>query len=264
MKLLETVKFVEQKTSLKPKIGIILGSGLGTFAENFSQKNILNTSEIPNYPKSNVEGHGGKIIFGKIKNIPILAFQGRVHYYESGILENVLFPIYFAKEIGIKTLIITNASGGINNFFSPGDLMLINDHINLTFLNPIQNLEKKNFQKKSYDENLKKIAETSAIKLKIKLQKGTYIGVTGPSYETASEIQMFKKIGADAVGMSTVNEVILAVNLGIKVLGISCITNLATGISSKKLSHKEVTETGNKVKHQFEKLITKIIETINV
>ncbi|MBS4029239.1 MAG: purine-nucleoside phosphorylase [Ignavibacteriales bacterium] len=279
--LRESISFIQKKTSLRPTIAIVLGSGLGDFGESLSNKTVIDTSTIPNYPVSTVEGHKGKLIFGKLKNIPLLAFQGRIHFYESGNLGKVLYPIHVAHSLGIKTLIVTNAAGGINKNFTPGDLMLITDHINLTFLNPLSSIENNyelritNYESTSsnlksqisndtfYNEQLCEFAERVALNAKIKLQKGVYCGLQGPTYETAAEIQMLKNFGADAVGMSTVNEVTLAVNYGMNVVGFSCITNLGTGISLTKLSHAEVTETGNRVKKQFAKLISLLIEEIN-
>ncbi|MEK7262936.1 MAG: purine-nucleoside phosphorylase [Bacteroidota bacterium] len=267
----QSVSFIKKQTTLLPKIAVVLGSGLGDFAENLSHKKIIDTHDIPNYPLSTVEGHKGKLIFGKQNSVSLLAFQGRVHFYESGNIEKTLYPIHVAHLLGIKTLLVTNAAGGINKNFSAGDLMLIADQINLTFQNPLfantlLSAEKINIRATShpfYDNSLCSIAEKIALQEKIKLQKGVYVGVTGPTYETASEIQMFKKMGADAVGMSTVNEVALANYYGMKVVGFSCITNLATGISPTKLSHEEVTETGNRVKKIFAKLISTFIQELS-
>ena len=269
----ESTDFIKSKTILKPTIAVVLGSGLGDFCEGLSKKTFIDTSTIPHYPVSTVEGHKGKLIFGSLNNIPLLAFQGRIHFYESGNLEKILYPIRIAHSLGIKNLIVTNAAGGINKNFTPGNLMLITDHINLTFLNPLErraeNGEQENSHRIShiahrslYDEQLCKLAEQVARTEKIKLQKGVYCGLQGPTYETATEIQFLKKIGADAVGMSTVNEVALASHLGMNVVGFSCITNMGTGISLTKLSHAEVTETGNRVKKQFAKLISLLIGEI--
>ncbi len=263
--LKQSIDFIQSKTKLKPTIAIVLGSGLGDFGDGLKNKTVIDTSTIPHYPISTVEGHKGKLIFGKLKNIPLLAFQGRIHFYESGNLEKVLYPIHVAHSLGIKTLIVTNAAGGINKNFTPGNLMLLTDHINLTFLNPLHQSEKSktnNSNHNFYNEQLQQLAKHVALKNKIPLQQGVYCGLQGPTYETAAEIQFLKKIGADAVGMSTVNEVTLAANCGMNVVGFSCITNLGTGISPTKLSHAEVTETGNRVKKQFAQLISLLIKEI--
>lgn len=260
-KLKESIRAIRKETRLIPRIAIILGSGLGEFADSISQTRIIDNRSIPHYPRSTVEGHSGRLIFGKIKKIPVLAFQGRVHYYETGNVETILYPIRVAKALGIRKLIVTNAAGGINKGFVPGDLMLIADQINLTFeygsvIKPGK--PKKPLYDLEYQERIKEVA---ALK-KIPLQTGTYCGIKGPSYETASEVRMLGGLGADAVGMSTVNEVSLAVGLGMRVAGFSCITNFATGISAQKLSHDEVTEVANKVKHTFGDLINAVIGAI--
>ncbi len=249
---------------MKPENGIVLGSGLGGFAEHLNIDTIIDTSEIPHYPKSTVEGHRGKLIFGKLGSKPILALQGRVHYYETGDLGTILYPIFLVNTIGVKKIIMTNAAGGVNRFFHPGDLMLIKDHINLTFENPLKYSYNKNKQKINsiYDTNLiHKILDISK-KINVTLREGVYVSVKGPSYETASEVEMVRRIGGDAVGMSTVNEATLARNLGMKVAGFSCITNYATGVTGAKLSHAEVTEVANMVKEKFTKLISGILKSI--
>ncbi len=258
----ESVKFIHSKTKLHPELGIILGSGLGNFAESLAVNKVIDTADIPHYPISTVEGHKGKLVFGKLNSIPLLAFQGRVHYYESGNLESILYPIRVAQKLGIKTLILTNAAGGVNKSFSAGDLMVLSDQINLTFENPLKEAKTNSRHTPVYDPELLKIMVKTAAGKKIKIQQGIYCGVKGPSYETASEIEMIRLIGGDAVGMSTVNEASLASALGIRVAGISCITNLATGILDAKLSHAEVTEVADKVKFTFEDLLKGIIENI--
>lgn len=215
--------------------------------------------DIPHYPLSTIEGHRGRIVFGKINAVPLLAFQGRIHFYETGGLETVLYPIHVACALGVKNIIVTNAAGGVNPKFSAGDLMMITDHINLTFELPVTQRDSSMSSRSLYDEHLRSNAGAVAKQQGINLQTGIYCGVTGPSYETAAEIQMVKNIGADAVGMSTVNEVSLAVSLGMKVLGISCITNLATGVGTTKLSHQEVTDVAGKVREKFSELIRGVI-----
>ncbi len=268
--------FIRTQTLLKPSIAIVLGSGLGDFAEQLEDQVAIRTSTIPFYPRSTVHGHEGKIVFGKLGRVPLLVFQGRVHLYETGQLETILYPVRIAKALGIKTLIMTNAAGGINNKFSPADLMLITDQINLTFQKPLEDLalgppeRLKPFSRARitdfglYDEKLQRVITNVAKKGKIALRRGVYCGVEGPSYETAAEIRMIRTIGGDAVGMSTVNEVSLASRLGIKVAGISCITNLSTGMSASRLSHKEVTEVASKVKRKFSSLIGEVVRLVHL
>lgn len=260
----ETISYITSITKLKPKVAVILGSGLGDYAENLEVKASIDTSKIPHYPHSTVEGHKGKIIFGLLNKKPILAFQGRVHFYETGTLNTILYPILVAYKIGVKTLIATNAAGGVNRQFHPGDLMLIKDHMNLTFLNPLSVISKvsKVSCNPIYDSGLNKLIIRSAEKENIPLREGVYVGLKGPSYETASEVEMVHRIGGDAVGMSTVNETTLAHALGMKVAGISCITNYATGVTNAKLHHSEVTAVANMVKQRFSDLITSILTNI--
>ncbi|HOV99466.1 MAG TPA: purine-nucleoside phosphorylase [Bacteroidota bacterium] len=254
----EAFTYIRSKTTFSPKIGIILGSGLGELSNIVQSKYVFSSSEIPKYPRSSVVGHDGKIILGAIqeqkkKSPPLIIFQGRIHYYESGSLDSVIAPIQLAYRLGIKYLIITNAAGGINSYFAPGDIMLIRDIINLSFMSigkqssfssTVYRKSTNNFPDKKLVSQLEKCALIE----KVPLRHGTYCWLQGPSYETAAEIQMLKRIGADAVGMSTVPEIYTALNLGIKVAGISLISNLGTGISPTKLSHSEVTESANKAK----------------
>jgi purine-nucleoside phosphorylase len=264
--LSKSIKYIASRISAKPRIGIILGSGLGDFGTRVSDPVVIPTAQIPNYPVSTVHGHSGRLIFGKIKNSgressEVLVFQGRVHFYESNSLERVIYPIEVASALGITTLLITNAAGGINRNFVPGDLMLIRDYINLTFENPLVGKAIRASERIThyFDHDLMELAKRSARGLQIPIKEGVYCWTKGPSYETAAEIRMMEKLGADAVGMSTVPEVMTAVHLGMKVLGISCITNLSTGISQSKLSHDEVTETANLAKNNFTSLVSDIL-----
>ncbi|MBI4548711.1 MAG: purine-nucleoside phosphorylase [Ignavibacteriae bacterium] len=258
----ESVRFIRSKVSIRPRIAIILGSGLGDFADTVVNKKTFETSRIPHYPQSNVEGHSGKLIFGKLSHVSVLAFQGRIHFYETGNLESVLYPIRLAHGLGIKTLIVTNAAGAVNRQFNPGDLMLITDQINLTFENPLRHLRLPIANLQLYDVKLQKLILQVAKENKIDLKQGVYCGIKGPSYETAAEIEMIRRIGGDAVGMSTVNEVSLAVALGMRVAGISVITNLSTGITTEKLSHLDVTEVATRVRKVFANLMSRVIEKI--
>lgn len=260
--IIESVRFIRSRTSLTPSISIVLGSGLGDFAERLTQKIMVKTSMIPCYPRSTVQGHEGRIVIGHLHRVPLLVFQGRVHFYETGDLAAVLYPIRIAHALGAKILIITNAAGGINETLSPEDLMLITDQINLTFQRPMQGLRYGMPNSELYDVRLQELIASVAKRRRILLQRGVYCGVGGPSYETAAEIRMISKIGGDVVGMSTVNEVSCAVRLGMKVAGISCITNLSTGISAARLSHKDVTEVANAVKQKFSELIEGTVRDI--
>lgn len=266
----KALDYINSKISLlniKPKTGIILGSGLGETAEEI--KGIaIPYSEIPGFKSSEVRGHEGKLIIGELCSEPVIAMQGRLHYYEGNTLEEIIYPVRIMKLLGIKKLIVTNAAGGINKNFSPGDLMIITDHINMLGTNPLVGRNNDEFGTRfvdmtyAYDKELINIAETTAKELNIKTQKGVYAAMTGPTYETPAEVRMLRIIGADAVGMSTVPEVIAANHAGIKVLGISCITNFAAGIKDKPLSHEEVIETADRVKKDFKALVKGIVERI--
>ncbi len=263
-KLKESVDFIRSKTKAKTNIGIVLGSGLGDFAESLTNKVIIPTETIPHYPVSTVVGHKGRLVFGKIGKANLLAFQGRVHFYETGDLNTILYPIRVAHALGVNTLILTNAAGGINKLYKPADLMVIVDHINLTFENPLRgyNIIPTHTNIPKYDPKLQDVLMEVSAKHGIALQRGIYCCVKGPSYETVAEIQMIKSFGGDAVGMSTVNEVTLATALGMRVAGISCITNFAAGIKDLKLSHHEVTEVANLAKAKFSKLLTETVKKL--
>ncbi len=256
------VEFIHARAPGLPALGLILGSGLGDFADSMPEAVSIPAADIPNYPSPTVEGHKGRLVFGKRKRGDfVLAFQGRTHFYESGDADPVLFPIRLAQRLGISSLVVTNAAGGINRQFAPGDLMVIADQINLTFeyVTPING---KAMNCRIFDDGLIKLARTTASSLGINLKQGVYAGVKGPSYETAAEIEMIARLGGDAVGMSTVLETVVAWALGMRVLGISCITNKATGIGQSRLSHSEVTDVANRVKKDFTALLSAIIESI--
>ncbi|KAB2926434.1 MAG: purine-nucleoside phosphorylase [Bacteroidetes bacterium] len=262
----DSIKYIRSKVTSQPTVGIVLGSGLGDFGEQVVDPVIINTRDVPNYPVSTVHGHSGKLIFGTIRDdkrcsAQLLVFQGRVHFYESNSLERVIYPIDVANALGVTTLLITNAAGGINRLFQPGDLMLIRDYINLTYENPLigRGIRAGERMAGCFHEGLLKDALTAAKELHIPVQEGVYCWTKGPTYETASEIRMMQRLGADAVGMSTVPEVMTAAHFGMKVLGISCITNMATGITGQRLSHDEVTETANMAKAHFTSLVREIV-----
>lgn len=259
----DSVKYIREQCSLAPRIGVILGSGLGDFAETLPNRTAISTTDIPHYPVSTVEGHKGRLVFATLNGKPLLAFQGRKHLYETRDLTVVLYPIHVAHALGIKTLIITNAAGGVNRNFVPGDLMILSDQINFTLQRAPSSFAPLAPRKPIYTPALIAKAEQAARASGISVRKGLYAGLRGPSYETASEIEMLARLGADAVGMSTVFEASLAASLGMDVLGISCITNLGTGISATKLDHAEVTEAGNRVKPMFAALLSATIDLID-
>jgi len=263
--LTETVDFIHAHCRQKPVLGLILGSGLGAYADSFSNSVILPYSNIPHFPQSTVPGHPGNLIFGSIEGIPCIALQGRIHLYEGHSMRDIAFPIRLLKYLGISLLIVSNAAGGINPEFQPGDLMLITDHINMMGSNPLIGGDSDQpgllfpDMSEAYDLHMREIALEAARSKDITLRQGVYVGVSGPSYETPAEIRMYRTLGADAIGMSTVPEVIVAVRNGIRVLGISCISNMAAGMSAEKVTHNEVLETTDQVSDKFFSLLNNII-----
>ena len=263
-KIQETAAYLKGKMHTSPETAIILGTGLGSLANEITEKYEIKYSDIPNFPVSTVEGHSGKLIFGKLGNKDIMAMQGRFHYYEGYSMKEVTFPVRVMRELGIKTLFVSNASGGTNADFEIGDLMIITDHINYFPEHPLRG---KNIpygprfpdMSEAYSERMQQIIKKEAQKLGIPLKEGVYLQLTGPSYETPAEIRMYRTCGADAVGMSTACETIAARHMGIEVCGISCITNLAAGMTSQHLNHQEVQQTADRVAEQFQELLTGII-----
>lgn len=257
----ESGSFIKEKIQRAPDIGLILGSGLGSLADELKNPVVINYSEIPNFPISTVEGHDGELVFGELEGKSILCMKGRFHYYEGYALEEVTLPIRVMSYIGIKNLIVTNAAGGINLGFKPGDLMIISDHINISGLNPLRgpNMDEMGVRFPSctnvYTKEIRQIAKKAVKEIGIELQEGVYAYCPGPTYETPAEIRAFRVLGADAIGMSTAPETVVAVHCGMKILGISCITNMASGILDKPLSHEEVFETAMKTKEKFIKVI---------
>lgn len=264
----DLIEHLNKIAPFTPQVAIVLGSGLGNFAESVNVIKSISTSELPGYPPSTVEGHSGKIIFARSEEKKLLLFKGRIHYYEGYKINECILPVFISHKLGCNKIIFTNAAGGINKDFSPGDLMLANSFngINikkeLTDLIGIATGEMKNNLVDFESSSLNKIIKQAAEKEKINLKEGTYWFSKGPSYETPAEIKMMQKYGGDAVGMSTVQEIIFALALGMEAASISCITNLAAGISSTKLSHEEVTETADRVKTIFERLVKCIISLI--
>lgn len=254
----ESSNYLRKRFNRRPDLVVVLGSGLGSFADTLEERVVVRQAEIPDYPVSSVEGHKGQLVLGTLGEATVLALQGRVHFYESRDLDSLLHPIHVAAELGARTLVATNAAGGINRQFTPGDLMLITDQINLTQLS----LSKSTNNHVLYSARLVNIIADTAREHGIPMRKGVYVGLKGPSYESKAEIAMLSTIGADAVGMSTVMEVSLAAALGMEVVGISCITNLGTGIASGKLSHEEVGEVAAKVKERFGTLLSASIRRL--
>jgi purine-nucleoside phosphorylase len=260
-KIQEAAEAIRKRHSERPVIGLILGSGLGSYAESLSCRTEISWNEVPHFAGATVAGHGGKMVLGETGGVPVAALQGRVHYYEGHEMSRVVFPVRVLAALGIRQLIVTNAAGGINMAFSPGDLMLITDHLNLMGTNPLigPSLEPLGPRfpdmSEAYDPGMRTMAVEAAEEIGLELEQGVYVGVSGPSYETPAEIRMYRLMGADAVGMSTVPEVIVANQMGIRVLGISCITNMAAGILNQKLSHQEVMDTTERVKEEFAALL---------
>lgn len=261
----ESINYLDDVTNFKPDIGIILGSGLGSFTDVINVNTVIETNKIPNYPVSTVPGHEGALYFGNLDSKKILAVKGRVHYYEGYSMPVVAFSVNLMSALGVKYLIVTNAAGGINSTFEPGDLMVIRDHIGFYFDNPLIGASVDNESSRfvdmasAYDPELIELAVNTANRIGISLKSGVLFAASGPTYETAAEIKMIKTLGGDAVTMSTVPEVIVAKQKGLRVLGISCISNMATGISKSKLDHGEVTATANRIKDKFMQLVREII-----
>ncbi len=264
----EAAEYIRSKYPIEPEIGLVLGSGLGVIADMVQDGVVIPYEDIPHFPVSTVEGHAGELLLGTVSGRHVLLMKGRFHMYEGYSVETVSFPIRVMKALGVKILLVTNAAGGINTSYNVGDLMLIKDHINFTFRNPLIGPNHSELgvrfpdMSEAYSRRLRDIAKTVASEQGQKLQEGVYIGLLGPSYETPAEIRMMRTLGADAVGMSTVAEVLVARHAGIEVLGFSCISNMAAGILDQPLSHQEVMETTERVKQTFLKLIVGIIPRI--
>lgn len=249
--LKESLNFIKSRVDISPEIGVVLGSGLDYLVEVLEQPVVLEGRDVPHYPTPTVEGHAGRLVFGKISGVDVLILQGRVHLYEGYSLKEVAYPIYLLAEMGVKSLILTNAAGGINLNFRPGDLMLIWDHINFTFDNPLIGTGfRPRFPDMStpYDPGYIRIAEEVALKLGVRVQKGVLFCTTGPCYETPAEVRMIRMLGGDAVSMSTVPEVIAAVQRKMKVLGICCITNSS---GDGRLAHEEVIKKAKSIRNKF-------------
>lgn len=267
-KLINCTNAVKSKISFQPEIALILGSGLGDYAEEMEIVETVEYTEIEGFPISTVAGHQGRFLFGYVKGVPVVAMQGRVHFYEGYDMSDVVLPTRLMGLLGAKTIILTNAAGGVNYNFRPGDLMMITDHITTAVPSPLigSNIEALGVRfpdmSEVYDKDLREIIRQAAQNIQVSIQQGVYMQFTGPNYETPAEIRMCRTLGGDAAGMSTACEAMAANHMGLKVCGISCITNLAAGMSTQPLDHKEVQETADRVASEFKKLVTETIRLI--
>lgn len=256
---------IREKTQTDVSVAVVLGSGLGGFAEELSAATAIPYDEIPGFARATVEGHAGRLVVGKIGDSAVAAMQGRFHFYEGYSLEEVTFPIRVLKLLGVRTLILTNASGALNVEFTPGSLMVITDHINLMGVNPLIGPNDERFGPRfpdlsnTYAPELQDVVLTEARAMGMQMWRGVYASLTGPSYETPAEVHMVRSLGADAVGMSTVPEAIVARHMGMQVVGISCITNLAAGVSDRPVDHSQVMATGEQVREEFTELLRRVI-----
>jgi purine-nucleoside phosphorylase len=261
-------KFIQSKTKLHPKIALVLGSGLGAFADDLASATRIPYGKIPGFPRSTVEGHAGSLAIGKVDDVPVAVMQGRVHLYEGYSAKEAAFPMRVLARLGVRAAILTNAAGAINLEYSQGALVVIRDHINLQGANPLIGANDERFgprfpdMTQAYWQPYREIARSEAKRIGLPIHEGVYAALSGPSFETPAEIRYLKTIGADLVGMSTVPEAIVARQMGIRVLGISCATNMAAGILDRVLSHAEVMETGERVKGQFIALLRAVIPHI--
>lgn len=264
-KILESSQYIQSKFKLKPKIGIVLGSGLGIYVDQIQNKTIIPYQEIPHFKRTTVEGHEGRLILGEVHGIPVAALQGRMHPYEGHPMEEIVHPVRTLAALGIEMLFVTNASGGINADFYPGDLVAIDDHINLSGRNPLvgPNIAELGPRfpdmSQAYDPELRELLRQVAKNHHVNLKNGVYCSMLGPTYETPAEIRMLRILGADLVGMSTVSEVIAANHLGLKVAGVACVTNYAAGIKLEKLSHADVKKVAEKAMVGFATILTETI-----
>lgn len=264
----ETVEFLRARIPVPPVVGVILGSGLGDFAAAVEDRVEIPYAKIPGFPASAVVGHAGVLVAGTLGGVPLVVLSGRIHFYEGHPMSAVVTPARVLGLLGCRDVIVTNAAGGIDRTFSAGDLMLISDHVNLFGTNPLIGPNDEAFGARfpdmsdAYRADLRKLAKAVAKRIRVPLKEGVYVGVTGPSYETPAEIRAFRALGASAVGMSTVPEVIALAHMGVGVLGISCVTNMAAGVLAQPLHHEEVLETTRRVKDRFVKLLTALVAAV--
>ena len=263
-------KFIQKKTRLRPKIALVLGSGLGAFADEFAQATRIPYSKIPHYPRSTAIGHAGQLVIGTVEGVEVAGMQGRVHLYEGYSAKELAFPIRVFARMGVKAIILTNAAGGVKREFIEGRLVVISDHINLLGVNPLAGPNEDKFGGRfpdmtaAYDKRFRELTLAEGRLLGINLGEGVYAAVTGPSYETPAEVRYLRSIGADLVGMSTVPEVIAARHSGLRVLGISCVTNAAAGVLDQPLDHKDVLETAERMKGEFTGLLLAVIPELEL
>jgi purine-nucleoside phosphorylase len=262
---MNAAEFIQSRIPLRPKVAVVLGSGLGDFADKLENPSAVPYSEIPGWPRSTAIGHAGKLVAGMINGVPVAALCGRVHLYEGYTAQEIVFGIRALSRMGIESVVLTNAAGGINPAYRPGQLVLISDHINLLGQNPLTGPNDEALgprfpdMTEAYSKSYREIARAAGTETGLDLAEGVYAALPGPSYETPAEIRYLKVIGADLVGMSTVPETIAANHMGMKVLGISCVTNLAAGVSGQKLDHKEVLEAGRNVAGTLVELLRRVI-----
>lgn len=267
-KLLKCTEQVKSKITFEPKVALILGSGLGDYAKEMDVVETVEYADIEGFPISTVAGHQGRFVFGYVQGVPVVAMQGRVHYYEGYPMTDVVLPVRLMGMLGAKTVILTNAAGGVSFNFQPGDLMMITDHITTMVPSPLigPNVEELGTRfpdmSQVYDKGLREKIKQAARNVGVTIQQGVYMQFTGPSYETPAEIRMCRTLGGDAAGMSTACEAMAARHMGLKVCGISCITNMAAGMSNQPLNHKEVQETADRVASEFKRLVTETIRLI--
>lgn len=264
-KLTTCLASIREKVDFKPERALILGSGLGDYADEIKVTDTIAYTDIEGFPVSTVKGHKGRFVFGYVENTPVVIMQGRVHYYEGYQMSDVVLPTRLMGMMGAKKIILTNAAGGINDAYNPGDLMMITDHIATGVPSPLigPNIEELGTRfpdmSEVYSERLRNVIRECAKQCKINIKEGVYVQFTGPNYETPAEVRMAKIWGGDAVGMSTACEAVAARHMGMEVCGISCITNMAAGLSKQQLDHKEVQETADRVAKSFKELVTKVI-----
>jgi purine-nucleoside phosphorylase len=261
----EAARFIRSRTEVEVPVAIVLGSGLGAFAEDLTDATAIPYEQIPGFARSTVQGHAGRLVIGRVGDVTVAAMQGRFHFYEGYSLQEVTFPIRVLKMLGVRTLVLTNAAGTLKMDFLPGSLMVIGDHLNLLGDNPLRGENDERFGPRFpdltsvYARRLQDIVIDEAKAMGIEVQRGVYAALSGPSYETPAEIHMMRTLGADAVGMSTVPEAIVARHMDLQVIGISCITNLAAGVSDTPIDHSQVMEIGERVRAHFTELLRRVI-----
>ena len=261
----EATRLIRERTRADVPVAIVLGSGLGAFAEDLTEATEIRYDEIPGFARATVEGHAGRLVIGKAGEVTVAAMQGRFHFYEGYSLQDVTFPIRVLKLLGVRTVVLTNAAGSLNVEFTPGSLMVITDHLNLLGDNPLRGENDERFGPRFpdltsvYAPELQSVVIEAGSAMGLELRRGIYAALSGPSYETPAEIHMVRTLGADAVGMSTVPEAIVARHMGMNVVGISCITNLAAGVSNRPIDHSQVMQIGERVRGAFTELLQRIV-----